>query len=128
MRSMSTTVALTQVFDPFAVGLDPWPIPADQIRAGSPTASGNVIARADDRGTITGVWECTPGTFDWVYTWDETISVLAGRVTIQEENGRSKTFRAGDVVHFPLGLRATWTVHETVRKFYALISPTPVDL
>ena len=125
---MQKTLAQTGIYDPFNVSLDPWPIPADQVRDGSPTARGNVIARADDRRAITGVWECTPGTFDWVYTWDETITVLAGRVTIQEDNGASQTFKTGDVVHFPIGLHATWTVHETVRKFYALLSPTPVDL
>jgi uncharacterized cupin superfamily protein len=125
---MSTTLAQTDIFDPFTVDLEPWPIPADQVRAGNPTARGNVIARADDRRAITGVWECTPGSFDWDYTWDETITVLAGRVTIEEASGASRTFKAGDVVHFPLGLHATWTVHETVRKFYALLSPDPVDL
>ena len=66
----------------FSVPLDPWPIPADQIKAGQPVAKGMVIARSEDRKTFTGVWECTPGTFEWSYTWDETISVVAGRVTI----------------------------------------------
>jgi uncharacterized cupin superfamily protein len=125
---MHTTVAQPGIYDPFAVALDPWPIPADQVHDGNPAASGNVIARSEDRRGITGIWECTPGTFDWVYTWDETITVLAGRVTIQDASGTSQTFKTGDVVHFPIGLRATWTVHETVRKFYALLSPTPVDL
>ena len=118
----------TSVLDPFAVPLDPWPIPADQVRAGQPTARGAVIARSDDRRTLTGIWECTPGTFDWSYSWDETITVLAGRVTIADEGGATRGFKAGDVVRFPVGLRATWTVHETVRKMFALISPTPVEL
>ena len=110
------------------VPLDPWPIPADQIKAGRPEARGMVIARSPDRRAITGVWECTPGTFDWTYTWDETISVVAGRVTITDRSGASVDFQAGDVAHFPLGLEATWTVHETVRKVYALISPEPLEL
>jgi hypothetical protein len=87
-----------------------------------------VIARSEDRRTFTGVWECTPGTFDWTYTWDETISVVAGRVTITDRGGATREFTAGDVVHFPIGLQATWTVHATVRKVYALISPVPLDL
>jgi uncharacterized cupin superfamily protein len=111
-----------------SVPLDPWPIPADQIKDGQPEARGMVIARSDDRRTFTGVWECTPGTFDWTYTWDETISVIVGRVTITSKSGESQVFQTGDVAHFPIGLEATWTVHETVRKVYALISPEPLDL
>jgi uncharacterized protein len=111
-----------------SVPLDPWPIPADQIKAGEPVAKGMVIARSDDRKTFTGVWECTPGSFEWSYTWDETISVVAGRVTITDKAGASQVFQAGDVAHFPIGLEATWTVQETIRKVYALISPVPLDL
>ena len=111
-----------------SVPLDPWPIPADQIKAGRPEARGMVIARSPDRRTFTGVWDCTPGTFDWTYTWDETISVVAGRVTITDKAGGTQVFKAGDVAHFPIGLEATWTVHETIRKVYALISPEPLDL
>src|SRR5712692_6741623 len=111
-----------------SVPLDSWPIPSDQIKAGQPQAKGMVIARSEDRRTFTGVWTCTPGTFDWTYTWDETITVIAGRVTVADKSGATRTFKAGDVAHFPVGLEATWTVHETVRKVYALFSPTPLDL
>jgi uncharacterized protein len=124
----SKTQALTSVQEVLSVPLDPWPISADSIRDGQPQASGMVIARSDDRRAVTGVWECTPGSFDWHYIWDETASVVAGRVTISEKGGASQTFKAGDVVHCPLGLQTTWTVHETVRKVYTLISPIPLDL
>jgi uncharacterized cupin superfamily protein len=124
----TTAEPATSVQNVFSVPLDPWPIGPELIRAGKPVAKGMVIARSDDRRTFTGVWECTPGTFDWTYTWDETISVVAGRVTITDLGGEARTFKTGDVVHFPIGLHATWAVHETVRKVYALISPEPLDL
>jgi uncharacterized cupin superfamily protein len=120
------TSALVQ--NVFSVSLDPWPIPTDQIKAGQPVARGMVIARSEDRKTFTGVWECTPGTFEWSYAWDETVSIVAGRVTITSKGGGSQVFQTGDVANFPIGLEATWTVHETVRKVYALISPVPLDL
>ena len=59
---------------------------------------------------------------------DETITVIEGRVTIQEKDGATREFKAGDVVHFPIGLECTWTVHETIRKFFALLSPQPLSL
>jgi uncharacterized cupin superfamily protein len=124
----TTAQLATSIQNVFSVPLDPWPIGAELIRAGKPVAKGMVIARSDDRRAFTGVWECTPGTFDWTYTWDETISVVAGRVTITDLGGEPRVFTTGDVVHFPVGLHATWTVHETVRKVYALISPEPLDL
>ena len=124
----SATQPATSILDPMTVPLEPWPIPAELVREGSPEAKGMVIARSEDRRTLTGVWECSPGIFDWDYTWDETLTVVAGRVMIKDKGGTSQTFRAGDVVHLPVGLKTTWTVHETIRKVFGLISLTPVDL
>ena len=63
-------------------------------------------------------WGCGAETFDWEYTSDETAYVQQGRVTVQTEHGQQITFGAGDIVHFPKGLRCTWTVHEPIRKVY----------
>ena len=110
------------------IELVPWPLEKDQIVAGNPEPRGCVIGRSADKRNFSGVWECTPGKFTWNHTWDETVHITQGRVTIQEEGGAAHEFKAGDVVYFHVGLRSTWTVHEKVRKFYALFSPEPLDL
>jgi len=117
----------TTVRNVFSVPLDPWPIGPELVRAGKPVANGMVIARSDDRRAFTGVWECSPGTYDWTYTYDETISVVAGMVTITDLGGEPRVFTSGDVVHFPIGLHTTWTIHEKVRAVFAVISPEPLD-
>lgn len=43
--------------------LEPWPIPKDQVLAGSPEASGAVLWQSDDKRLLNGIWECTPGEF-----------------------------------------------------------------
>jgi hypothetical protein len=63
-------------------------------------------------------WECAPETFDWEYGSAETAYVMEGRVRVRTEQGEVVEFGQGDVVHFPGGLKCTWTVLEHVRKVY----------
>lgn len=123
---MTTTRPIADIFSPYESELKNWPLkyPIE----GDPVASYNVVSRTDEKRNYTGVWECTPGKFRVEYDWDETIYVLEGRVTIEEVGGETKEFKTGDVVHFHNGLRAVWTVHETIRKIYTLFLPEPSDL
>ena len=57
--------------------LEDWPIPAEQIVAGQPRARGTVLHEGPE-GTGCGVWECTPGTFDWAY--DTRYDLPAGAI------------------------------------------------
>ena len=123
---MTIAGATAEILDPQNVEQIVWPL--KQVLEGNPTATYNVVGRTNDGRNYTGVWECTPGKFRVEYRWDETIYVLAGRVTIEEENGPVKEFKTGDVVHFPDGLNCVWTVHETIRKVYTLFLPEPADL
>ena len=123
---MTITRPMAEIMRPGDVRQIEWRLKA--VLEGNPIASYCVVGRSDDGCNISGVWECTPGRFEVHYTWDETIYVLEGRVSIEEENGDVREFKAGDVVHFPIGLRCTWTVHEKIRKIYALFSPEPLEL
>jgi hypothetical protein len=73
-----------------------------------------------DRFTEIGIWEVTPGTFpaakDGVC---ELMQFVAGSATIVDANGKT-TVEPGVVMFTPDGWTGTWTVHETVRKTYAL--------
>ena len=63
------------------------------------------------------IWECKASTFDWVYTETETCLILEGQVEVTDSND-SISFKAGDLVVFPVDLECTWHVKEAVRKHY----------
>ena len=73
-----------------------------------------------DRFTEIGIWEVTPGSFpaakDGVC---ELMQFVAGSATIVDANGET-IIEPGTVMFTPDGWTGTWTVHETVRKTYAL--------
>jgi uncharacterized cupin superfamily protein len=99
--------------------LDPWPIPSDQVVEGDPRASGTILWKSEDGTRACGVWECTPGAFRWVHA-DETLCLVAGRVTVTPEGGEPFEIRPGDIVFFKEGTPTEWKVSETVRKAFHL--------
>ena len=62
-------------------------------------------------------WECEPSTFDWEYDSNETAYVMEGKVTVKTPTGEVE-INAGDLVHFPKGLKCVWDVKKTIRKVY----------
>lgn len=108
--------------------LEPWPIPASNILAGNPDASGAMICMTPDKTSASGLWQCLPGRFRWDYTWNETIYILAGKGEIRSDNGECCPILPGRILHFSEGLSSTWTIQETVRKFFFLQSDRPLQL
>ena len=108
--------------------LDSWPIPEAQITGGEPQAAGKLLWQSEDKRLGNGVWTCTPGSFTWDYTWDETIYLLEGEVLIADQDGNSETYTAGHLFFVPAGTRARWKVIRAVRKVFHLRSDTPVEI
>jgi uncharacterized cupin superfamily protein len=108
--------------------LDPWPLPKEVVTSGDPEARGLFLWQSDDKRLGNGVWSCTPGSFNWDYTWDETIYFREGEVTISDQDGNSNTYRGGDMVFVPTGTKAKWEVTKTVEKAFHIRSDTPVEL
>ena len=106
--------------------LESWPLEDSQIQAGNPEASGVLLWRSDDEKTAVGVWQCTPGAFDWTHV-DETFVIVRGRATIEAEGGQRIELAPGVVAFFPNGTKTRWTVHETIRKGFHLHSHTPIQ-
>lgn len=100
-----------------AAPLEDWPIPNEQIREGSPRASG-LSLHEGQAGAGTGVWEVTEGSFDWAYETNQSLFVLSGRADVAIEGGPSLRLEAGDAAFFPAGTRARWTVRSKLRKVY----------
>ena len=63
------------------------------------------------------IWECEPSKFDWKYESEEHCYIIKGSVTIVGlEN--TVNIKAGDYVMFPKGLKCTWIVQESIKKYY----------
>ncbi len=97
--------------------LEEWPIPKEQIRGGSPRASG-LSLHDGEAGAGTGIWEVTEGSFDWAYETNQSLCVLSGRAEVTVEGGPSLRLEPGDAAFFPAGTRARWTVRSKLRKVY----------
>ena len=104
------------------------PIRPEWVLEGSPTARNSVLARSADRTALTLFWDCTAGRFRWVYDQDETIHVLEGSATLMLDAGREERLAPGDVVFFPAGTSAVWTVHGYVRKLAVFRETVPQPL
>jgi len=99
--------------------LDPLPIDPSQVISGDPQATAKLLWISDDHKLCNGIWECTPGVFDWSHA-DETATVISGRVTVTPEGGEPVELGPGDVAFWPEGTKTRWEVHETVRKSFHL--------
>ncbi|GAA1960461.1 cupin domain-containing protein [Kitasatospora viridis] len=115
------------MYDSFAVyvpnaELDPEPLAPARVLAGTPEASGRVLWESPDGRTVRGIRQLTPGVLSDVAA-DELFVVVSGRATIEIEDGPVLEVGPGDVCVLNAGDRTVWTVHETLRKAYAITLP-----
>lgn len=90
---------------------------------GAPREGLAVLHRDDAAGLDVGIWECTPGTFSKdAADYDEICHILTGRSTLRSCDGEVTELEAGSVVVIPCGWRGTWTVRETTRKAYTVVT------
>ena len=122
---VSTTVRIPKV-TVADVELDDWTLPDEAITDGNPVAKGKLLWQSDDKRLANGVWSCEPGSFNWEYTWDETIYFIEGEVVITDQDGNSATYRAGDLFYVPIGTMTHWKVVAPVRKAFHFCSDDPV--
>ena len=99
--------------------LEPEPLSPAQILSGTPEVTGKVVWESVDGRRLRGVWQITPGIVTDTEE-DEMFVVRSGSATIEVEGGPTLTFGPGDLAVLHKGDRTTWTVHETLRKAYAI--------
>ena len=62
-------------------------------------------------------WEKEVSVFPWEFVTTETALILEGECEITPaDGGPSTTFKAGDLVVFPLGYKGTWEVKKPLKK------------
>lgn len=65
-------------------------------------------------------WEKEVSEFPWEFVTTETALILEGECKITPINGGpSTTFKAGDLVVFPLGYKGTWEVKKALKTLQA---------
>ena len=71
-----------------------------------------------DGSKIMGTWICTPGKFEVSYEKREFCHFLDGYCIVTPEGEEPKHLKAGDVFVIEPGMKGTWEVVETVRKYF----------
>jgi len=71
-----------------------------------------------DGSKIMGTWICTPGKFEVNYEKWEYCHFLDGYCIITPEGEEAVHLKAGDVFVIEPGMKGTWEVVETVRKYF----------
>jgi uncharacterized cupin superfamily protein len=95
----------------------PSPIQPAWVLEGAPVARIQFLSESADGTASTWFWDCTAGRFNWFYSFDETLHILEGGFSLKDLiSGATRRLTAGDVIYFPQGARAEWTVDRYVRK------------
>ncbi|MDG0995874.1 MAG: cupin domain-containing protein [Gammaproteobacteria bacterium] len=64
-------------------------------------------------------WEKEVSVFPWQFVTTETAYILEGECEMTPSDGSpAVTFKAGDLVVFPLGFKGSWEVKKTLKKHY----------
>ena len=110
---------------PHAVTLDPQPIAAAGILAGTPVGSAKVLLKTQDKTSHLVVWECTAGEFVWDYAEDETAIVISGEAVVTGSDGEDLSLSPGSVVFFPAGSSSLWRIPDRIKKVAILRKDLP---
>lgn len=107
---------------PEATGLTFWGhLESENVIEGDPTETGYNYFTDGTEQLTAGVWECTPCTSQIdSYPVDEFCIILKGTVVVTDADGRAETFKPGDGFVIPKGLKCTWHMPETTRKYYVI--------
>jgi uncharacterized cupin superfamily protein len=87
------------------------------------SAGGDPVVRAleclasSDGCIASGVWESTAGKHEFRFDFDEILHFVEGEVHVTA-NGRTYTFRAGDVAFVRAGVQMSWDVPRYIRKVW----------
>ena len=70
--------------------------------------------------TYSGLWRCEPMTFEYEFPGDEIFQVIQGNLLVEISNGESINLHEGDIVSFNKGIKSTWTIQSSFKKFFVI--------
>lgn len=95
------------------------PSPKPTSIAGNQMEAAVTLWTSPDGLAEAGVWECTAGRFTANRESNSEIChIISGRVTLHDQDGRSRDVGPGEMLALPIGWKGEWTLHETTRKLY----------
>jgi uncharacterized protein len=106
----------TSTLTPSTADLDGW-----VKTAGNPQMKTWVLHTASDGSMVSGIWECTVGSYHATYTAYEYVVLIAGRIVITPDEGTPVTVSAGDAFVVEKDFRGTWKIEENVRKHFDFV-------
>ena len=91
----------------------------ERLVSGNPSFKTWVQDASKGEKVLTDVWEATPGeTHSIKGTTYEFCHIISGLIEIEEKDGETKTYRAGDSFVMKPGFVGVWRTIEIVRKIY----------
>ena len=114
----------SRAFETSRSDLVPFPIDPSWIKEGAPIARAVTLSESPDSLLSVGLWDCTAGTFTWIFGTDEIVHILEGEVRVKDGD-TIRVLVPGSVAYFPRGLETVWEVRTYVKKLFILRAPGP---
>ena len=106
----------TTGIEPSTADLDGW------IKTeGNPSMKTWVLHTSKDGAMVSGIWECSPGSYHATYTAYEYVVLITGRIVITPDGGTPVTVKAGDAFVVEKDFKGTWKIEEYVRKHFDFV-------
>jgi len=70
--------------------------------------------------TYSGLWRCEPMTFEYEFPGDEMFQILQGNLLVEIAGEDNINLQTGDIVSFDKGIKSTWTVQSSFKKFFVI--------
>lgn len=111
-----TKLPPTDGIEPATDDLDGW-----VVIDGTPSMKTWVLHKAKDGSMISGIWECTKGSYHATYSAYEYVVLIKGRIVITPDGGTPVTVQAGDAFVVEKDFKGTWKIEEDVRKHFDFV-------
>jgi hypothetical protein len=119
---MPTMTLRWAAFETSRTDLLPLPIDPGWIKEGAPVARAVTLSESSDSLLTAGLWDCTAGTFTWIFRGDEIVYIVEGGVRVHD-GSTTLVLVPGSVAHFPRGLETVWEVRTYVKKAFVVRAP-----
>ena len=108
-----TRLPATADLTPSPDTLDGW-----LVTKGTPSMKTWVLHTTTDGTMMSGIWECTPGSYHATYSAYEYVVLIAGKIVITPDGGTPVTVEAPDAFVIEKDFKGTWDIIEPVRKHF----------
>ena len=109
MKNYTKSTTSTDDYEPFMVG---------DKQAGE--VHWLTTTNSSGEATYSGLWRCKPMTFEYEFPGDEMFQILQGNLLVEIAGEESINLQTGDIVSFDKGIKSTWTVQSSFKKFFVI--------